>query len=150
MRIKTKPESYALFRRKYSELCKLKNSQGKIVKRSFKVKVKIRPTSSSDEYLVEFDYKCDGYPIVWVYGLLSKQKVPTEIPHKYFCDSVKDKVEICLYRQKYREYNKEILFSKNVIPWTCEWLHFYELYLITGIWYGNGEHPNGPRKRDYV
>ncbi|WP_277984721.1 hypothetical protein [Lactiplantibacillus plantarum] len=151
MKIKTKVESYALFMRKYFELCELKNSIGRINKKrtSFRVTAEIRPTPSSNEYLVEFDYECNKYPVVWVYGLLSKEKLSGEIPHKYLCDTMKNRVEICLYRQKYKEYDKNVLFSKNIIPWTCEWLHFYELYLITGIWYGNGEHPMAQRAKDY-
>lgn len=150
---KHKSESYALFLRKYYELCNMKNSEGKLnrKKKYFKVIAKIKPTKSSSEYWVEFYYKCNGYPIVWVYGLLSNEVTPKDIPHNYYVDNVKNKVELCLYRQKYKEYDKNDLFSENVIPWTNEWLHFFEIYLITGYWYGNGEHPKSNyRGKDYA
>ena len=32
------------------------------------------------------------------------------------------------------------LISNTIIPWTIEWLYFYELWLATGEWLGGGEH----------
>ncbi|WP_125766697.1 hypothetical protein [Lapidilactobacillus wuchangensis] len=68
-----------------------------------------------------------------------------DIPHIFVNQSSKEKKEIflCLYRNKHNR--KEFIFGDNLketlIPWTKEWLYFYELFLVTGKWYGNGEHP---------
>lgn len=32
--------------------------------------------------------------------------------------------------------------ANTIVPWLAEWLEFYEGWLVTGIWYGGGEHPN--------
>jgi hypothetical protein len=38
-----------------------------------------------------------------------------------------------------------MLLAYTVVPWTSEWLVFYELWLITGEWLGGGTHP-APRR----
>lgn len=147
--IKQKTESFALFYSKYLELIDLR-CENKLInskKKEFKVTIKIKPTINSSEYLVEIYYVCNKFPKVYVYGLFSKYGDIKKIPHTFAVNREKDIVELCLYRQKYSEFNKKVLFSKNIIPWTCSWLHFFELYLITGNWYGNGEHPDN---RDMV
>lgn len=63
-----------------------------------------------------------------------------DFPHKYEIDADKNMVRICLYR--YREFNTYKFLSKTIIPWTIEWLYFYEIWLATGEWCGGGEHPN--------
>ena len=47
---------------------------------------------------------------------------------------------IRLYR--YREFTTYKFLSKTIVPWTVEWLYFYELWLATGEWYGGGDHPS--------
>ena len=54
-------------------------------------------------------------------------------------------VRICLYR--YSEFNVYKLLADTIIPWTVEWLYFYELWLATGEWLGGGEHPDLDRKK---
>ena len=48
-------------------------------------------------------------------------------------------VQICLYR--HREFTKDKFLANTIIPWTVEWLYFYEIWLATGEWCGGGEHP---------
>lgn len=151
-RMKRKPESLAFFIQKYYELLNLTCGNGNInyKKNSFYVRGWLRPTSSSRYYDVEVQYKRDGFPSIWVYGILSDNIKAKEIPHKYSYDLHKNKVNLCLYRNKYHEYNRKALPSKNIVPWICEWLYFYELYLITDVWYGNGEHPRKGRIKENV
>ena len=33
------------------------------------------------------------------------------------------------------------LIANTIIPWTVEWLYYYELWQATGEWLGGGEHP---------
>ena len=147
--IKKKPETLASIVLKYQELLRLPQSSGSInlKKHYFKVFALIRPTISSSTYQVKFEYQGGRIPQVWVCGLLSKGTSSSEIPHKFSVDEKKNQVHICLFRTKYSEFDRQSSLSKNIIPWTCEWLHFYELYLITGNWYGNGEPPNGKKRK---
>lgn len=39
------------------------------------------------------------------------------------------------------EWNGDLLISRTTIPWLAEWLVFYELWLATGEWLGEGRHP---------
>ncbi|CAI2666017.1 hypothetical protein AKUH4B114J_14800 [Apilactobacillus kunkeei] len=149
MRIGNSNESFTCFFHKYKELLQfnvLKKSIN-MLKKTFTVKFKIVPTPNSKEYIVEVNYKINEYPIVWVYGLIEENKSDDVFPHVYKVCAEENKVRLCLYMQKYMEYNKKEPFSKNIIPWICEWLNFYEIYKITGRWYGNGEHP--PKGESY-
>jgi hypothetical protein len=67
-------------------------------------------------------------------------------PHKFDIDEEKKMVRLCLYR--YQEFNSYKYLSKTIIPWTVEWLYFYELWLATGEWCGGGEHPREGEKKD--
>ncbi|MCI2960525.1 hypothetical protein [Pediococcus pentosaceus] len=66
-----------------------------------------------------------------------------KIPHIFKKDSniLEDKALICLYYNYGKR--KEFIFGdslkKTIIPWTKEWLYFYDLYKITGQWYGGGK-----------
>ncbi|MDP9848099.1 hypothetical protein [Streptosporangium lutulentum] len=42
-----------------------------------------------------------------------------------------------------------MLLARTILPWTCEWLLHYELWLITGRWAGSGEdHTVSPADED--
>jgi len=53
---------------------------------------------------------------------------------------------ICLWYPKKDEWMSDIPLVESVIPWAIEWTEFYELWLLSGVWYGRGEHPN-PRQK---
>ena len=84
-------------------------------------------------------YQLGKIPSVWVAGDELEKLDDPDFPHKYVVDAEKKKVWICLYR--YSEFNSSKLLSNTIIPWTIEWLYFYELWLATGEWLGGGEHP---------
>ena len=39
--------------------------------------------------------------------------------------------------------NPRMLIANTTLPWTAEWLFFYELWLVTGEWDGGGHWPTG-------
>jgi hypothetical protein len=47
---------------------------------------------------------------------------------------------VCL--QTSDEFNSTCLSAVTIIPWTIEWLFFYETWLATGEWHGGGKHPH--------
>lgn len=101
---------------------------------------KVKPTPISREYSVEIIYRKGKRPRVYVLGDELMNLDATDFPHKYSINREEKRVEICLYRYA-SEFSSEKLLSKTVIPWTVEWLFFYELWLATGEWLGGGEHP---------
>lgn len=105
---------------------------------------KVRPTPLSREYDVALTYTDSQAPRVWVIGKDLQKLDDPDFPHKYDVDAKNNMVEICLYR--YREFNKDKFLANTIIPWTVEWLYFYEIWLATGEWCGGGEHPGQPSK----
>ena len=43
---------------------------------------------------------------------------------------------LCLYDWREQQWQKGWHLHEKIIPWTAEWLMFYELYLMTGKWVG--------------
>jgi len=98
----------------------------------------IKPTPLSKKYNVLIVYQMDKNPKVWIVGDELEKLDSPEFPHKFDVDEKNKMVRICLYR--YSEFNPFKLISNTIIPWTIEWLYFYELWLATGEWLGGGEH----------
>ena len=100
---------------------------------------KVRPTPLSREYTVALIYNGPQKPKVWVIGEELQRIDDPDFPHKYEIDPENKMVRLCLYR--YQEFSEEKFLAKTIIPWTVEWLYFYEIWLATGKWCGGGEHP---------
>ena len=65
------------------------------------------------------------------------------IPHVY------PNLSLCLFYPANREWNPLMSISRTIVPWTYEWLFFYEVWRRTGIWEGGGiEHKRV--KRSYA
>ena len=107
---------------------------------------KVRPTPLSREYTVVLTYSDSQVPKVWVVGEELQKLDHPSFPHKYDVDPENNMVRICLYR--YREFTKDKFLANTIIPWTVEWLYFYEIWLATGIWCGGGEHPTNITKEE--
>lgn len=100
---------------------------------------KVKPTPLSREYDVVLIYSDSQVPKVWVIGDGLQKIDDPGFPHKYDVDAKNNMVQICLYR--YREFTRDKFLANTIIPWTIEWLYFYEIWLATGEWCGGGEHP---------
>lgn len=100
---------------------------------------KVRPTPLSREYKVMLTYCNSQAPEVWVMGEELQNLEAPDFPHYFEVKPEKNMVQICLYR--YREFSRDKYLSNTIIPWTVEWLYFYEIWLSTGEWCGGGEHP---------
>lgn len=88
---------------------------------------KIQPTESSSIYTIKIIYKYKKSPKVFV----KKPTILQNSPHVYSDGS------LCLYYPYDKNYNnKQSIIADTIIPWTAEWLYFYEIWLETGIWWG--------------
>ena len=99
----------------------------------------VRPTIFSKTYTVAVFYQLGNRPQIFVIGEELEKLEDAEFPHKFDIDVKNKIVQICLYR--YTEFTPSKLLANTIIPWTVEWLYFYELWLTTGQWLGGGEHP---------
>ncbi len=85
----------------------------------------------ADRYQVEITW--DGYalrPTVRVLHPELQDLPDKKVPHVF------PDMSLCLHMRD--EWRPEMLISKSIIPWTSEWLLFYELWLVTGEWLGGG------------
>jgi len=70
----------------------------------------------------------------------------SRLPHTYWCSWRPDhQASLCLYFHD--EWSQEEYVADTIIPWTGEWLHFYEGWRLTGEWHGGGVHPGDEEYR---
>ncbi len=87
----------------------------------------LKPTMKSPDYQVRIEYRMRYSPQVYV---LSPEIAPNA-PHIYHSDNC-----LCLYYPKDSSWSSEMLIAKTIVPWTSEWLRFYEIWFVTGKWFG--------------
>lgn len=135
----------SLFEQRISLKAAFPESKCKIDKNTLIWTAKIKPTAFSREYKVIVWFKLWKSPTVWVVGDELQNLDAVDFPHKYDIDPKKKIVEVCLYRRK--EFSSYKYLSKTIIPWTIEWLYYYEIWLATGEWCGGGEHPDNEQEK---
>lgn len=94
----------------------------------------MQPSPSSRSYLVEMRYRLGTTPRVRVVSRL-RTRTGESLPHVW---SHRNRV-LCLHERD--DWNPRMLIANTTVPWTAEWLFFYELWLVTGEWDGSGHWP---------
>lgn len=92
----------------------------------------LEPSSMSRRYEVQILYRLGHHPDVRV---LEPKLVPNAdgiLPHFY-----PDSRTLCLYDAG--EWGPHKFIAQTIVPWTSEWLLHYELWSVTGRWYGSGD-----------
>lgn len=91
------------------------------------------PTPLSDSYLIRLVYIRNEEPNIYVIDpKLPLAEGAKKLPHTY------KEQHLCLYYRRAREWRDDMYLYQTVIPWTSEWLQFYEIWLGTGKWNGGG------------
>jgi hypothetical protein len=75
-------------------------------------------------------------------GALAQGK---RIPHTYAYAG--RGTRLCLWWPKAREWVPRMKIADTFLPWTAEWLHYFEVWLQTDEWQGGGEHPDTAPRR---
>lgn len=88
---------------------------------------KLKPTEHSEAYRIEVSYTPWGTPDV---RILSPHIEPKRELHFY------DTGNLCLYDWREQPWQDKWHLADTVIPWTAEWLLYYEIYVLTGKWIG--------------
>jgi len=96
---------------------------------------RIQPTEQSQNYRVEIRYSPWDSPVVRV---IEPKIEFTPGVHMYQNDT------LCLYAWREQPWQKNWHLHETVIPWTAEWLVFYEIWLLTGKWRGKSAVHNLP------
>lgn len=94
----------------------------------------LRPTPLSSTYTIRIDYKPTEPPRVFVV----EPQLVGKPPHRYYSDGGR----LCLY---WHDYHNSMGFGESIVPWTAEWLYFYELWQVHGKWLAP-ESPHGQPK----
>lgn len=97
----------------------------------------LRPTEESRSYQVAISHSLGGIPKVRV---LQSQIDPLA-PHLYSDGT------LCLYWPREWRWHDHRLLAETIVPWTANWLYFYELWQITGEWLGPSA-PHAPRGKE--
>lgn len=97
---------------------------------------RLTPTEYSDSYDVLVDHQVGEDPLVYVpRPKLAIASGQDRLPHVYRLNT------LCLFRGNH-EWHPSIPIAETLVPWSCEWLHYYELWLVDGDWHGEGQHPS--------
>lgn len=103
------------------------------------------------KYKLRIDIKKGELPKVYVVEPEIDRSNPMEIHtygfqyHPYY---KRELPKLCLTYLDEDKTNTSMPLTKTYIPWAIEWTEFYELWLLTGKWYGKGIHPNGGNKNE--
>lgn len=110
------------------------------------VNMEIKPSNLSRIYPVKIIYNADTGKIkVFVTGNL--QKLDSQnFPHIYDKNIKSGIAQICLFYPKENEWTATDWISDTIIPWASEWLFYYELWLGTGKWLGEGIEHEGNKE----
>lgn len=87
----------------------------------------IQPTDLSRIYELKLLYDGAAPPRVHV--------IDPVIPYDIDAHMYSDK-SLCLYYPKDNPWKHTMSIADTIIPWTAEWLVYYELYQIDGKWHG--------------
>jgi len=88
----------------------------------------LQPTDNSPNYRIKISYCPPGVPKTWVLD-----PVPhSDAKHRY------TDLSLCLYDHRIEEWHSGLFLSETIVPWTAEWLFYYEAWLIDpeGRWFG--------------
>lgn len=129
----------------------LDNAEGAVIERGGKLRFdfNIQPYAIAREYRCRIELPRTGTnPCAFVLkpdlqALANGQRPP----HIY--DHSEGRTKLCLFTPKNREWRKDMWLSETMVPWTAEWLRYYEMWLVDGSWQGGGEHPEVTSRRHY-
>jgi hypothetical protein len=91
----------------------------------------VTPCKEADTYELLIDHRLRGAPRVHVISPLLSG--PGPIPHTY------NTTRPCLYVPG--TWYDNLSLAKTILPWSLEWLLYYELWSAGGDWQGGGIHP---------
>lgn len=68
-----------------------------------------------------------------------------DLPHIYWNDRAPFWPALCLWDPDEMYWDPEMTIATTIIPWTSEWLLFFEYWQISGEFLGPGRHPHSRR-----
>lgn len=95
-------------------------------------------TPRKQSYTVRIHYNENEFPVV---NVLQPQ-IPDDAPHIYRHNNN----ALCLFYPKVGEceWTCSDYVADTIVPWTALWLYYFEIWKITGTWFGK-EAPHEPK-----
>lgn len=122
----TSVSQWGALRRSYPE------GRGRVRRNQLDWQMPVQPTPLSDVYEIRLSYSLETGPKIMVKSPELIQPGDKPIPHRFSDGS------LCLFLPGCGEWDRTMSLADTVIPWTSEWLFFYELWIATGEWCGGG------------
>lgn len=89
--------------------------------------ITLQPTPMSVRYTAHLRYEHRRRPHVTIVSPDLQTRPDQPLPHVYPGD------ELCLYYGDEFDGAKDFI-ANTIVPWTSEWLMYYEMWLTTGEW----------------
>lgn len=61
-----------------------------------------------------------------------------QIPHLMFDDQHPERSGLCLFNPNSNEWSNRNLIADTTLWWAAEWLFYYEMWHLDGVWLGGG------------
>jgi hypothetical protein len=95
----------------------------------------LQPGPLTNTYLVEIAYTIPKRPkVIVLEPELQLHPGADHLPHIYPDGT------LCLHML--HEWRADFAVADTIVPWTSAWLYFYEAWAGTGLWRGEGTHPD--------
>jgi hypothetical protein len=95
----------------------------------------VRPSPLCSDYQIRLEYHLGSSPKAWIDSPALVRRVPDEpIPHVYTIGGLRP----CLFFPGGGEWQPDKWLALTIMPWLLLWLLFYEIWLATGEWWGEG------------
>lgn len=90
----------------------------------------VQPAAGCGTYDLRLTARPGRPPTIVVTAPALQPNEDGHMPHVY------DDGSLCVSQRG--DWRPHMLFTDTFIPWSCEWLINYELWLATSIWFGDG------------
>jgi len=112
----------AAMKRRYPQFHDVKKKKGEI---DFTGIIKVSLVLPA--YTIVVTYRGDLRPLVRVVS-------PVLVPDRPHFHEVNN--SLCLYHPKNFNWTRDKLVAQYIISWAAAWIYFYEVWLVSKIWYG--------------
>jgi hypothetical protein len=102
----------------------------------------VRPSPLARDYTIRLEYRLGSPAKIWIEAPPLERRSPEDrIPHVYSLDGDRP----CLYYPESDEWRADKWLALTIMPWALLWLFFYEIWLVTGEWLGEGVEHHGAK-----
>ena len=100
----------------------------------------LTPSPLSTTYTVQISYEVPTRPEITILSpALTPRPDFKKIPHVFAGNKP------CVHQA--HEWSGDSILAHTIVPWLSAWLYFYEVWYFTGLWLGEGTHPDLPQHR---